>query len=259
MFSSQFKTKDYISCPNNELMSGQKQRVFVQQEQVSLDWPEVYVYGAEQNGGQYGAQQHQGPTAVYNEGYWAPNNVGLPPVTDLMDDEYCPSTTTTIPNLALKLTDYLNCTLATASAMTYDAFPVFAPESNTAPTFGGQNGNDLVTPVQTVPPVKVPVIKKAKKPRKKKEAVGSYVKKPLNSFMLFLKHNRKSAEEELGVRMSATVNKFLSGRWKSLSAEEKAKYIAEAEANSILHLLENPGWSFKINYSVKRKRSRALT
>ncbi|XP_028290872.1 transcription factor 7-like 1 [Gouania willdenowi] len=103
-------------------------------------------------------------------------------------------------------------------------------------------------PVQTAFPGKVPVSQK-----KEKVTEEPYVKKPLNAFMRFLKQNRASAEAELGVRTSAVVNKHLGERWKSLSPEDKEKYVREAKRGAILHSLENPQWSNKNNYRKKRK------
>lgn len=87
------------------------------------------------------------------------------------------------------------------------------------------------------------------------EEKGRYIKKPLNAFMLFLKDQRKSVEEELGVRTSAVVNKVLGRRWKSMSAKQKQQYHTEAKRESFHHQLDNPGWTSKENYGMRRRRS----
>ncbi|XP_028319336.1 transcription factor 7-like 2 [Gouania willdenowi] len=242
-----------ITCLIDEQMWAELQE-FVQLELVPFYWPEDHGYGAQQNEG----QQHQGPTAE------APNIEEVRSFTTLLDAQYWPSqipgpsTIGPIPNVAPQWIELqtIDPLAITVPAMTFDGIPVYTPEGHTAPTFGVENGNDLVPPVQTAPPVKAPVSQKVKKPRKKKVAEGPYVKKPLNAFMLFLKEHRKSAEEELGLRTSAAVNKLLGQRWKSLSAKAKENFTVWAEMESLLHAVEHPDWTSKTNYGNKRKRSR---
>ncbi|XP_028314593.1 transcription factor 7-like 1 [Gouania willdenowi] len=246
-----------ILCLNDEQLWTELQE-FVQLEQVPFYWPEEHRYGAQQNGG----QQHQGPTA--DDWYGASNNEEVRSFTTLLDVEDwpsqnpVPSTIAPIPNVAPQWIDLQTIDLLaiTVPAMTFDGIPVYAPGGHTAPAYGVENGNDFVPPVQTAPPVKAPVSQKVKKPRQKKVAEGPYVKKPLNAFMLFLKENRKSAEEELGKRTSAEVNKLLGQRWKSLSAKDKEKFTVGAEMESLLHSVEFPDWTSKTNYGNKRKRSK---
>ncbi|XP_028296948.1 transcription factor 7-like [Gouania willdenowi] len=115
--------------------------------------------------------------------------------------------------------------------------------------------SSVMAPVMA--PVKGPVSQTAKKIKEVKVAKEPYVKKPPNAFMLFLKENRKSVEEELGERMSTVVNKVLGERWKTLSLEEKNRYHAEAIEHALLHTIQNPGWTNRINYRNKKKRSQA--
>ncbi|XP_028298189.1 uncharacterized protein LOC114460500 [Gouania willdenowi] len=70
--------------------------------------------------------------------------------------------------------------------------------------------SSVMAPVMA--PVKGPVSQTAKKIKEVNVANEPYVKKPPNAFMLFLKENRKSVEEELGERMSTVVNKVLGER-----------------------------------------------
>ncbi|XP_028291098.1 protein pop-1-like [Gouania willdenowi] len=76
--------------------------------------------------------------------------------------------------------------------------------------------------------------------------------------MLFLKEHRKSAEEDLGVRTSAVVNKFLGERWKSLPAEDKDQYNTEAKRCALLHHEQNPDWTNRKNYAKKRRLTRRV-
>uniref|UniRef100_A0A8C5DL82 HMG box domain-containing protein n=1 Tax=Gouania willdenowi TaxID=441366 RepID=A0A8C5DL82_GOUWI len=88
------------------------------------------------------------------------------------------------------------------------------------------------------------------KKRKREEGKGPYVKKPPNAFMLFLKSERKTVQEELGIRNSAAINKVLSERVRL------ELFQAEAQIEADIHALNNPGWSNKANYGKKSKKSR---
>ncbi|XP_028319280.1 transcription factor 7-like 1-B [Gouania willdenowi] len=256
---------EYISFPNDEWMQTREQQGFAQLEQFLFHWPEDLGYGDQQDGSQYGAeqnggQQHQGSTTDDNVLYGAPDTEEIRSFTTLLNvDHWSLENPDPIPNVAPQWTDLQTFTPPANAehAMTYDGIPVYTLECNTASIFGEENGKNYVPPVQTVSPVKPPVSEKVKKPQEKKVAQGSYVKKPLNAFMLFLKENRKSAEEELGVRTSAAVNKLLGQRWKSLSAMEKKKFTAGAKLGYSLHSAENPDWSNKLNYGKKRRRIRS--
>ncbi|XP_028308517.1 transcription factor 7-like 2 [Gouania willdenowi] len=255
---------EYFSWLNDGQMWDTEQQVFVQLEQVPFYCPEKHEYGDQQNGGQYGGQLHQGPTAINEDWYGAPIIEEHKSYTTLLNVEYWsspnpgPSTIAPITNVAPEWIDLQTFPppANVVPAMTYDAIPVYTTGGNTAPTFEEENGNNFVPPVKTAPPMKAPVSQKVKKPKEKKVAEGPYIKKPLNAFMLFLKENRKSAEKELGMRTSAEVNKFLSQSWKSLSAKKKEKFTGKAKEHSLLHSIANPGWTSKINYRNKRKRSR---
>uniref|UniRef100_A0A8C5H4Y2 HMG box domain-containing protein n=1 Tax=Gouania willdenowi TaxID=441366 RepID=A0A8C5H4Y2_GOUWI len=80
--------------------------------------------------------------------------------------------------------------------------------------------------------------------RKREEGKGPYVKKPPNAFMLFLKSERKTVQEELGIRNSAAINKVLSERVQN----KRELFQAEAQIEADIHALNNPGWSNKANY-----------
>ncbi|XP_028292676.1 transcription factor 7-like [Gouania willdenowi] len=107
-----------------------------------------------------------------------------------------------------------------------------------------------VMPPEALEPIPVP------KKRKREEGKGPYVKKPPNAFMLFLKSERKTVQEELGIRNSAAINKVLSERWKSLEENKRELFQAEAQIEADIHALNNPGWSNKANYGKKSKKSR---
>ncbi|XP_028297391.1 transcription factor 7-like 1 isoform X2 [Gouania willdenowi] len=126
-----------------------------------------------------------------------------------------------------------------------------------APTIEDRTVDTILLKAEYCPRQNSSVSQTAKMIKEVKVAKEPYVKKPPNAFMLFLKENRKSVEEELGERMSTVVNKVLGERWKTLSLEEKNRYNAEAVEHALLHTIQNPGWTNRINYRNKKKRSQA--
>uniref|UniRef100_A0A8C5N329 Transcription factor 7-like 1 n=1 Tax=Gouania willdenowi TaxID=441366 RepID=A0A8C5N329_GOUWI len=254
------------------------------EQHVQLDdtfsyWPEDYDdgYGAQQINGQYIAQLLQDQTTFSDDQDGAPNYEDLTTVDVLSIAEYChpqnpcPTTINPIPIVVhMQAQQYIELQTfipPAVSAMTDNGLPVFTAGMNPLPTFGGQNENDVVSIVQPeppavpavpAPPVKAPVLKKVNKRKAEKVEEGPYIKKPPNAFMLFLKEHRKSAEEDLGVRTSAVVNKFLGERWKSLPAEDKDQYNTEAKRCALLHLEQNPDWTNRKNYAKKRRLTRRV-
>ncbi|XP_028297825.1 uncharacterized protein LOC114459876 isoform X3 [Gouania willdenowi] len=129
--------------------------------------------------------------------------------------------------------------------------PFFPPEC--FPSFEERDELDellAIMPPEALEPVPVP------KKRKHEKDKGTYVKKPPNAFMLFLKSERKTVQEELGIKNSAAVNRVLSERWKSLAEDKRQIFQAEAQVEAHIHALNNPGWSNKVNYGTKSKKSR---
>ncbi|XP_029945802.1 lymphoid enhancer-binding factor 1-like isoform X3 [Salarias fasciatus] len=82
----------------------------------------------------------------------------------------------------------------------------------------------------------------------------TYIKKPPNAFMLYLKELRPVVEAEIGDRNSALVNAEVARRWKLLPAELKEKYYLEAKIEQKIHEQQHPDWSYKTNYGKKAKR-----
>ncbi|XP_028296813.1 cilia- and flagella-associated protein 44-like isoform X2 [Gouania willdenowi] len=129
--------------------------------------------------------------------------------------------------------------------------PFFPPEC--FPSFEERDELDellAIMPPEALEPVPVP------KKRKHEKDKGTYVKKPPNAFMLFLKSERKTVQEELGIKNSAAVNRVLSERWKSLAEDKRQIFQAEAQVEAHIHALNNPGWSNKVNYGTKSKKAR---
>ncbi|XP_035481781.1 uncharacterized protein LOC118300950 isoform X2 [Scophthalmus maximus] len=85
----------------------------------------------------------------------------------------------------------------------------------------------------------------------------TYIKKPPNAFMLYMKEQRPKVRAELDTTVnSSTLNTILGQRWKSLSKEEQARYYEEANKERLLHAEQFPEWSSRNNYGKKRKRIR---
>ncbi|AWP00495.1 putative transcription factor 7-like 1-like [Scophthalmus maximus] len=84
----------------------------------------------------------------------------------------------------------------------------------------------------------------------------TYIKKPPNAFMLYMKEQRPKVRAELDTTVnSSTLNTILGQRyvivcpkWKSLSKEEQARYYEEANKERLLHAEQFPEWSSRNNY-----------
>ncbi len=83
-----------------------------------------------------------------------------------------------------------------------------------------------------------------------------HVKKPLNAFMLFMKEQRAAVVSECTLRESAAINQILGRKWHELERTEQAKYYEKARLARLEHMQQNPGWSARDNYGLKKKRRR---
>lgn len=90
----------------------------------------------------------------------------------------------------------------------------------------------------------------------KKEPKKPHVKKPLNAFMLFMKEQRAAVVSECTLRESAAINQILGRKWHELERTEQAKYYEKARLARLEHMQQNPGWSARDNYGLKKKRRR---
>ncbi|XP_077398002.1 uncharacterized protein LOC144033655 isoform X2 [Festucalex cinctus] len=120
-----------------------------------------------------------------------------------------------------------------------------------------------VTAANFTAPLPPTVTKPKKKPRKGDDqyAEQTYVKKPLNAFMLFSKEHRQAVKERSASMNIAVINETLGKMWHLLPEEEKAKFYELAEKEKRLHSQQHPDWSCRHNYGKKRynKRIRDLT
>ncbi|XP_057696058.1 transcription factor 7-like 1-B [Corythoichthys intestinalis] len=99
------------------------------------------------------------------------------------------------------------------------------------------------------------------KTRKSVERGKTYIKKPLNAFMLYAKEQRPFVKMIYADKDSGTVNKLLGQMWQALQVSEKAVYFEEAQRLEREHVIKYPNWSAKDNYgkSKRTKRSNAAS
>uniref|UniRef100_A0A3Q2XYE5 HMG box domain-containing protein n=1 Tax=Hippocampus comes TaxID=109280 RepID=A0A3Q2XYE5_HIPCM len=76
----------------------------------------------------------------------------------------------------------------------------------------------------------------------------TYVKKPLNAFMLFSKEHRQAVKAKSASTNIAVINETLGKMWHLLPDKEKAKYYEQAEEERRLHAQQHPDWSCRHNY-----------
>ncbi|XP_077440011.1 uncharacterized protein LOC144062478 [Vanacampus margaritifer] len=126
----------------------------------------------------------------------------------------------------------------------------------------GQDSYQLAPVTYLLSPLP-PTPKKAKSSQRKRKTDPQnnkpYIKKPPNAFMLFMKEQRPIMKAQIlnaGAvpKDSATVNKLLGQKWKSLTADEQKKYFDESERISQNHANMYPDWSYSENYGKNKKR-----
>ncbi|XP_077397567.1 uncharacterized protein LOC144033391 isoform X2 [Festucalex cinctus] len=96
-----------------------------------------------------------------------------------------------------------------------------------------------------------PTIPRIKKMNKKTDQ--TYVKKPPNAFMLFMKEHRQAVRHHSHLKNSADINKILGRMWHLLPPKEKAKYYELADKVKRLHSQQHPDWSWRHNYGKKEE------
>ncbi|GMT00251.1 hypothetical protein PENTCL1PPCAC_22425, partial [Pristionchus entomophagus] len=109
-----------------------------------------------------------------------------------------------------------------------------------------------------------PAPKRVKK-EKEEHIKVTYVKKPMNAFMWFMKENRPKImeEEEWKDKQSAELNKELGSRWQKLGKEEQKQYYEMATV--VMRLLQRdkeehnkkyPNWTARENYASNKKKKK---
>ncbi|XP_054650643.1 lymphoid enhancer-binding factor 1-like isoform X2 [Dunckerocampus dactyliophorus] len=105
-------------------------------------------------------------------------------------------------------------------------------------------------------PANIPKIKKKTKKVDDHYTEQTYVKKPLNAFMLFSKEHRQAVKDRSSSTNIAVINETLGKMWHLLPEKEKAKYYEQAEEERRLHAQQHPDWSCRHNYGKKRYNKR---
>ncbi|EFP02852.1 hypothetical protein CRE_28162 [Caenorhabditis remanei] len=80
-----------------------------------------------------------------------------------------------------------------------------------------------------------------------------HIKRPLNVFMVWSKIERKKYCEAHPDVHNATISQTLAARWKLMSAEEKAPFVAEAERLRLLHMEKYPHYKYQPRRKHKKK------
>ncbi|TKR59287.1 hypothetical protein L596_028981 [Steinernema carpocapsae] len=96
-------------------------------------------------------------------------------------------------------------------------------------------------------------------PRRQARRAEERIKKPLNSFMLYMKCNRKKMLEENAEyrkMQSAELNKVMGENWQKLTPEERNVYEDMAKKEQENHKLKYPNWTARDNYAVHKRRTR---
>ncbi|XP_061537941.1 transcription factor 7-like 1-C isoform X1 [Phycodurus eques] len=106
------------------------------------------------------------------------------------------------------------------------------------------------------PPANIPKIKRKTKKVEDHLTQQTYVKKPLNAFMLFSKEHRQAVKAKSASTNIAVINETLGKMWHLLPDKEKAKYYEQAEEERKLHAQQHPDWSCRHNYGKKRYNKR---
>lgn len=70
-----------------------------------------------------------------------------------------------------------------------------------------------------------------------KKAAG-HIKRPMNAFMVWSQMERRKICENQPDMHNAEISKQLGTRWRQLTEEEKAPYVAEAERLRQMHMYE---------------------
>uniref|UniRef100_A0A671WP54 Transcription factor 7-like 1 n=1 Tax=Sparus aurata TaxID=8175 RepID=A0A671WP54_SPAAU len=156
---------------------------------------------------------------------------------------------------------------AAAPPHTYNSVPVVRlPEGfdHSLQCVGMMNGEPVYTlPAAVFPlPFSLPAAPQPstsnsnkRKAESEQEDDRPYVKRPPNAFMLYVKEHRPHVEEDIKKKGNGAVNRVLGQRWRSLSEEQQAIYLHQAERERELHALRYPGWSVRQNYTSTSQRT----
>uniref|UniRef100_A0A0K0F740 Putative transcription factor SOX-14 (inferred by orthology to a D. melanogaster protein) n=1 Tax=Strongyloides venezuelensis TaxID=75913 RepID=A0A0K0F740_STRVS len=74
---------------------------------------------------------------------------------------------------------------------------------------------------------------------------SNHVKRPMNAFMVWSQLERRKICENQPEMHNAEISKKLGTRWRNLTEEQKAPFVAEAERLRLLHQKEYPDYKYK--------------
>lgn len=81
-----------------------------------------------------------------------------------------------------------------------------------------------------------------------------HIKRPLNVFMVWSKMERKKFCEAHPEVHNATISQTLAARWKLMTVEEKAPFVAEAERLRQLHMEKYPHYKYQPRRKNKKNK-----